>query len=293
MKQNLLKYVLMIVLAMIASIGLLWADCYREYINDTVLIEKTDTVFKTDTITRVETIVMDADFNGSKFWNVFLLPLFVSVLGTFAALFLTYLLLRPKFEIDSIATQTLNNRVWFVVRNKSWFAKLYSIKAELAYIRYSDVRDDIEIIPIDLDFDDSISILSRNIQSKTDSCYAFHTKEAFVRDVQYNAVRLRVSATNTISNIFDAKDRIFAYSYTNTLESKLDDIRWGELNDNIHIPITQKYTGGKLDFAKRIIVFNEIIMPIFYPYSNQTRVERDKEKWDLAKAQLKSLGKMH
>ena len=44
MKQNLLKYGLMMVLAMIASTGLLWADCYVEVVHDTCYIEKVDSL---------------------------------------------------------------------------------------------------------------------------------------------------------------------------------------------------------------------------------------------------------
>ncbi len=44
MKQNLLKYGLMMVLAMIASTGLLWADCCVEVVHDTCYVEKIDSL---------------------------------------------------------------------------------------------------------------------------------------------------------------------------------------------------------------------------------------------------------
>lgn len=44
MKQNLLKYGLMIVLAMMASTGLLWADCCVEEVHDTCFVEKLDSL---------------------------------------------------------------------------------------------------------------------------------------------------------------------------------------------------------------------------------------------------------
>lgn len=290
MKQNLLKYGLVMVLAMIASTGFLWADCYVEVIHDTVL--KVDTVCKTDTIIAHDTCFIAEfardNFNKRSFGYDFLLPLLVSVLGAFAALVLTYILLRPQFEISPIGVQTLNNRVLFVVKNKSLCAKLYNIKAELDYVRYDDQRNDTELIPIDLGSDDSISILSAN-KDDADSLYIFHTTEAFIRDERYHQVRLRVSATNTISNIFDAKDRLFNYTAINTFDSKVDDIRWGTLDRDIFVPIDILYNEQQKNQAKRIISFNELVMRIFLPQRDKETFKKEKAVWDSAEEQLKSL----
>lgn len=290
MKQNLLKYGVMIVLAMIASTELLWADCHVEIVRDTFV--KVDTVRQIDTIAVHDTcLVVETTLckpNKRSVGYDFLFSLFVSILGAFMALVLTYLLLRPQFEISPIGVQTLNNRVMFVVKNKSLCAKLYNIKAELDYVRYNDQRNDIELIPIDLDSDNSISILSAN-NNEANSLYVFHTKEAFVRDERYNQVRLRVSATNTISNIFDAKDRMFYYSAINTLDSRIDDIRWGTLDRDIFVPIEIIYNEQQKNRAKRIILFNEYVMRIFVPRRDKETFIKEQAIWDAAEEQLKSL----
>ncbi len=292
MKQNLLKYGFVMVLAVIASTGLLWADQYVEVQRDTVVMVEKQHIGTTDTIVLHDTctlaIPQDALTNKRSFGYDFLLPLFVSVLGAFIALVLTYLLLRPRFEISPIGIQTLNNRVLFVVNNKSFFTKLYSIKAELAYIKYDDDLNDIILEYIDLDMDNMISVLG-NKRFENESYYVFHTKSAFIRDDRYEQVRLRVSATNTISNIFDAKDAYFSYSFTNSYNALDDDIRWGKLDGNIFVGIDRIYDGEKLEMAKRIITFNENVTRILSPYCNKEEVEDNKNVWEMAKKEFKSL----
>ena len=296
MKQNLLKYGLVMVLAIIASTGLLWADCYVEVFHDTIV--KVDTVHQIDTLHHTDTVVVtntcymstpqQTNYTTRSFWYDFMLPLLVGIFGAFITLVLTYLFLRPNFEIYPIAAQALNNRVWFVVKNKSPCAKLYNIKAELAYSRYNEKRNDTELIPIDLDEDNSISILSAR-NDNDDSFYVFHTKEAFVRDERYNQVRLRVSATNTISNIFDAKDRIFNYTAIRNLNSKVDDIRWGTLNKDIFVPVELMYNEEQLNLAKQIIKFNEKVMRVFVPQRNKETFIKEKIIWDVAEERLESI----
>ena len=294
MKQNLLRHIFVLVLAIIASTGLSWAGGYDPSIDiipaekETVYVYNTQTIHDTVYVEKIVEKVVEEKSNQEGGWG-FLLSILASVIAAGGALILTYLLLRPKFEIYPIAAQDLNNRLWFIVKNTSHFAKLYSIKVELSYIDFDDVRNDTAITAIELPQDRELSVME-TANSGNDSFYAFHTEEAFIRDNQHDQIRLRVSSTNTISNIFDAKERVFTYATVNTYDAK-DDVRWGKFDGNIFVGVDAMYKDDELEKAKVLIQFNEKVAKIFSPYQYKEDVIQDKAIWAAAKDSLQQIKK--
>ena len=286
MKNSLLKYML-ILLAGFASIELLWADAYVEEISDTIIVSDTLYINTTDTIVLHDTCTIELPTSISpaafNFWREFLLPLIVSILGAFGALYLVYVFLRPKYEICPIAAQSLNNRVWFLVRNSSCCAKLYSIKAELSYFHFNEEKQDVIYEIIDMDKDDNISILypdSNKKAKKEDKYYLFHTRFAFYKNPDFDGVRLRVSATNTISNIFDATDRTFTYN---------DDIKWGEFIGGAFAAVEDTYDGEDLKNAKQLEKINDALSVLFRRYKDKEEFKAYHEQWENAVNMLNDL----
>ena len=282
------------VLALIASTGLLWAGPYDPSI-DMIPYEK-ETVYVHDTLKVHDTVYVEKkvekaieEKSPQEGGLSFLLSILASIIAAGGVLILTYLLLRPKFEIYPIAAQDLNNRLWFIVKNTSHFAKLNSIKVELSYIDYDDIRNDTAITAIELSQDSELSVMN-TANSGNDSFYAFHTEEAFIRDNQHDQIRLRVSSTNTISNIFDAKERVFTYSTIDTYTAK-DDVRWGKFDGDIFVGIDTMYKDDELKKAKLLIQFNEKVANIFSPYQYKEDVIQDAAIWAAAKDSLQRIMK--
>ena len=298
MKQNLLRHMVVLVLAMIANTGLLWADGYVEVVHDTIV--KNDTVLKVDTIYQNDTIetrdtclvmtVPPTKTAWQRFTSEWITPTFTNIIAALIFLFITYLVFKPKMEIEPIAIQMLNNRACFIVRNKSCWAKLYSVKAELEYIIYDKEHADYRTAPIDLDIDSSLSVIA-NDRSKKTYFYVFHTKEAFIRDRQFREVRLRISATNSISNIFSPKEQIFRYTSLDSNNKQTNDILWGAVRADQFVPISEMYNVEEQARAQQIIEFNEKVTRIFLPYGRRSLFlsEAESRVWEEAKAQLQSL----
>lgn len=287
MRHNLLKYWLVIVLAMVASTDLLLADCYKEVVRDTIIVVEKQYIGTTDTIVLHDTctllIPQSTSANEHSCWYNFWLPLVVSILGAFGALYLTYLFLRPKFEIDPIAARSLNNELWFMVRNKSIFAKLYSIKAELSYVKYNEEKQDFEYQNIELDRDDEISIMYREHDChapKEETFYVFHTKYAFFEEPDMD-LRLRVSATNTISNIYDAVDQKFTYE---------NNVKWGEFIGGNFVSVEEIFLDEELRREVELIEsVNEVLAIFLRKFKDKYEFIAHSEAWQNATNLLREL----
>lgn len=187
-----------------------------------------------------------------------------NLLGAFGALGLTYWLLRPKFEVYPIIARTLDNRIWILVKNKSWIAKLYSVKLELAYAHLaSGTASQDEIIDsLHLDCDMGITSLSQKMAwsdiEKSNKFFVFHSKLGFYP--QWKRLKYRISATNTISNIVDIQEEYLDYG----------NVKWGEFKKDQFVSVEDLYTTKDQDKVNAIIKFISETCKILRPRKVKT-----------------------
>ena len=213
--------------------------------------------------------------------------LLLNVAGAFVALYLIYLFLKPKFEVDQTIAQGLDNRIWICVRNKSSVSKLYNLKLELSYYRFIDSEQDYDYLPIEVEEDNTITMLYSNWQNEKikqkDSFYVFHSQNAFIRDNRYDGIRCRVSATNVISNVVEIKDEYVPYKD----EKGVAKIKYGEFVGNKFISIEEIYSPEDSDRIKKIIDFSNTMSNILISTNNKQRI--DAQNWEIAKRMLVKL----
>ena len=185
--------------------------------------------------------------------------LMINVVGAFAALFITYIMLKPKFSINTISAHSLNNQIHIVVLNKSWFAKLFAVHVELSYQAMSPLVDDEVLSPIELDSEANVSVLANKLsEDGVNKYFVFHTPECFYK--QWKKLKCRVSATNTISNVVDIKDFYIEY----------DNVRWGEYIGDSFYSVDDLYLPAEHYKVSRLITFNELVSKILRPRSSMT-----------------------
>ena len=211
--------------------------------------------------------------------------LLMNIAGAYIALYLTYLLLKPKIEICLPIAQTLDNKLWICVKNKSPFTKLYNIKIELAYYRYIERYHDYDYLNVDMEENSTITMLyprqqHENIKLK-DSFYVFHTQSAFVK--RYDGIRCRISATNVVSNIIDIKDKYIAYKDSHGSET----IIRGEYIGNKFYSIDKLYELEEIHRIDAIVSFNEIISRVLIPTNNISRLST--HNWEIAHIESEKL----
>ena len=206
--------------------------------------------------------------------------LLLNIVGAFAALYLTYWLLKPKFEIDSTIVQTLDNKLWVCVHNRSRITKLYNLKLEISYYLYREQFMDYDYKNIDIEADNIITMLYSKSQiekiKQKDSFYVFHSRYAFLPSDRYTGIRCRISATNVISNIVDIKDEYIPFIN----EKGENNIKWGEFIGDQFMSLNQLYPQEEHDRIHKIIEFNNIISKILVKANNRQKV--NKQNWEEA-----------
>lgn len=210
-------------------------------------------------------IVLSIDYSfNNKDWRENVFGIIYNLLGAFGALGLTYWLLRPRFEVYPTIARTLDNRIWILVTNNSWIAKLYSIKLELAYAHIASETEYQDEVTnhIQLDCDEGITSLSPRIAGsgieKSNRFFVFHTERGFYR--QWTMLKYRISATNTISNIVDIQEEYFDYG----------NIKWGEFKKNQFVGVKDLYTTEDQDKVNAIIKFINETCKILRPRKVKT-----------------------
>ncbi len=185
--------------------------------------------------------------------------LFINIAGAFIALYLIYILLRPRFEVCSTIARSLNNRICVKVKNKSIIAKLYSVKVELFYCGKNEQVNDEVLNKLPLDSDSQVTLLTHKFSSNPqyNRYYIFQSDKCFYK--QWNQLKCRVSATNTISNIVDIQDEYIKY----------DTVQWGEYNGDSFYSVEQLYAYKERQRIRKLIVFNETISPVLRPRSKK------------------------
>lgn len=188
--------------------------------------------------------------------------LLLNIVGAFLALLLTYLLLRPKFEVAPIIARSLNNHICVVVKNKSLCTKLYSIKLELAYCGMTEASNDEILDYIELDSDSQVTSLTNRLGRKPIERYSRHFVFKSVNGFykQWAHLKYRISATNTISNIVDIRDKYVYY----------DAIQWGEYVGDKFYNVQELYLPSEQKRVNKIIEFNDIISKVLRPCSKKT-----------------------
>ena len=183
--------------------------------------------------------------------------LILNIAGAFLALLLTYLLLRPNFEVAPIIARSLNNHICIVVKNESLFAKLYSIKFELAYCGTTEANDDEYLNNIALDSNSQVTLLTNQLGHKPidrfNRYFIFKSVNGFYK--QWAQLKWRISATNTISNIVDVRDKYIYY----------DAIQWGEYVGDKFYNVQELYPYSERQRVSKIIEFNETISKVLRP----------------------------
>ena len=181
----------------------------------------------------------------------------LNLAGAFLALILTYLLLRPQFEVAPIIARSLNNHICVVVKNNSLFTKLYSIKLELAFCGTNKSDTEEYLNNILLDSNSQVTLLTHRLSRKPIELYSryfvFQSVNCFYK--QWAQLKCRTSATNTISNIVDVHDQ---YIYD-------DAIQWGEYVGDKFYNVKEFYVYSEQHRVNKIIEFNETISKVLRP----------------------------
>lgn len=134
--------------------------------------------------------------------------LLVSLIASFIGLFLVYVALQPRLSISDKLVLSNNGLLRVGIINRHLFAKLIDIQVEMAFIRRDKQSHDERTHVIPMNRSD-ISVIYGLRNGISESTYIVHTESGFVWNKKYDAIRCRVIATNSISNL----KRVFEKRY--------------------------------------------------------------------------------
>ncbi len=126
--------------------------------------------------------------------------LLVSLIASFIGLFLVFVALQPRLSLSDKLVLSNNGLLRVGITNCHLFAKLIDIQVEMVFIRWDKQAHDerTHVIPMNRS---EISVIYGLCRGISQSNYIVHTESGFVWNEKYDAIRCRVIATNSISNL--------------------------------------------------------------------------------------------
>lgn len=195
--------------------------------------------------------------------------------------FITFLVMRPNFEIGDILASSVNNRLRINVRNNYFLFRLYDISVELEFQRYDEKTQDTITWPIKI-VDGGLTILYGKCWGSAKSSQTFHTEKAFVWDDSYPEITCRVKATHSISRLTRVKEKTY----------RIQDVKPGEYVSGIFTNLSDIYNNDSRTNRqlKAISDFSTAVLPVSLRYSADEFARRGlQDKFELALHEIDKL----